>query len=286
MGLLIDRVSDHLDNVVKMKFTQMSLYRHCFHDKPSRPIRRLIPTGHRHCRWRARKPVRTAGGNSPQCTNSGMQVLLSRVAAQRTCRHQCAAGPPSQRGFPLPDKHLRSDPETKQVHLRHLSSHPCRELSKSREVSVDNAVNAITDSVAYKFYIFKTRHVQGHRAAPPRDPVPGRPRSGGFLAAARNGRRTAPTPCTERDSPVRASGNCNLHGFAGFGCHSTGNKEGPAPSVPPAGYFRVNDRTTRTETRYAQPPQGVAQSTGRAAASTPEHRLAPHAHVLTQRFSQ
>jgi len=28
--------------------------------------------------------------------------------------------------------------------------------------------------------------------------------------------------------------------------------------VPPAGYFRVSDRTTRTETRDAQPPRGAA----------------------------
>lgn len=209
-GLLIDRVSDHLDNVVKMKFTQMSLYRHCLHDKPSRPIRRPIPTGHRHCRWSARKPVRTTCRNSPQCTNSGMQTLLSRVAAQHPCRRKRAVRPPSQREFPFPDKHLRSEPEPKPVHLRHLSSHPCRELSKYREVSVDNAVNAITDSVAYKFYIFKTRHVQGHRTTPHRDPIPVRPRSEGFLAAAANGRQTAPTPCTNGGVPSahQASATC------------------------------------------------------------------------------
>ncbi|QNH11807.1 hypothetical protein HEP75_01229 [Xanthomonas sp. SI] len=181
-----------------MKFTQMSLYRHCFHDKPSRPIRRAIPTGHRHCRWNARKPVQTACENSPQCTNSGMQVVLLRVAAQRAGSRERATRPCSQRGFPFPHKHLRSVQETKRIHLRHLPSHPCRELSKYREVSVDNAVNAIPDSVAYKFYIFKTRLVQGHGTAVHRDPVPGRAAPAGSLAAARNEGKRLQRRCTER----------------------------------------------------------------------------------------
>lgn len=168
---------------------------------------------------------------------------------RRTLRRERATRPRFEHEFPFPNKHLRRESETKPVHLRHPPSHPCRELSKYREVSVDNAVSAITDSGRIQVLHLQDTPRSGGRGKAVRHGSNAMTDTcrGSFLAAARNEMQTAPKAVHGTGTPAHASDICNLHCFAGFGCHPIRKQGRSGASVPPAGYFRVNDRTTRTE---------------------------------------
>lgn len=187
--------------------------------------------------------------------------------------------------FSFVDKHLGDAAEGPRKPPERCRVEPCLHSSKPRETGVDNAVSATTDSAHTSFTTSRHATFRGfrHSDASPLLPRQVAGRALTLRPASPNRRNHAPSRAGRSGVRIRRQGALL---YCWTWLLPAGTQEGLAPSMPPVGYFRVSDRTTRIEMRSAQRHQARRHPQGRAAASTPEHRLAPHAQVLTQRFSQ
>lgn len=75
-----------------------------------------------------------------------MHVLAGAIGGRRACRQKIPGQRLPSRRFPFVDKYLRTVRQAASDPPPSTASQSCRDLSNCREVSVDNAVNAITDS--------------------------------------------------------------------------------------------------------------------------------------------
>ena len=225
-------------------------------------------------------PVNICRKTSPQCTNllaaaSGPTHRRDAADAAANAAFDCAFGI-----NPFTDKHLPPAPALHTKPSRRIRAQLRRDSSTSREERVDNAVSTNTDSDHTNFTASRPDRVRARDQHGLRFRRHDKRTEAALRRAPRNGKRIV------RANARQPSGEheCrDMYQLPYLVLHQE-TKEGPALRCrrPATSASATGRRAPKRETRSHR--EGPRQP-GRATASTPEHRLAPDAHVPTQRLA-